>query len=144
MSERERLGAMAAEGERIAGAIRRNLDREGALSCAAAFRVVRELGVAPLAVGRVADALGVRLCRCQLGLFGYGPKSEGRHKIVEPAESVGPELAQALQRGVSEGGLACETAWEIATALRVPKMDVAAAADKLGIKIVRCQLGAFF
>lgn len=129
--------------ERIADAIRRHLDPEGMLPCAAAFRVAEELGVEPLAVGQTADEMGVRLNRCQLGLFGYGPKAEGRHKIVRPAEVVKPGLAQAIQDGLSEGRLPCQVAWEIAGMLGIPKMEVSAAAEALGIRIVHCQLGAF-
>jgi len=129
--------------ERIAEAIRRHLDSEGMLPCAAAFRVAEELGVEPLVVGQTADEMGVRLNRCQLGLFGYGPKAEGRHKVVRPAEKVEPGLAQAIQDGLSEGRLPCRTAWDIAEMLGIPKMEVSAAAEALGIRIFRCQLGAF-
>ncbi len=124
-------------------AIRRHLDREGKLPCAAAFRAAEEAGVEPAEVGRAADELGIRLNRCQLGLFGYGPKAEGRHKIVSPAEVVDPGLAQAIQDGLSGGQLSCRKAWDIAEALGIPKIEVAAAAEALEVKIVRCQLGAF-
>jgi len=129
--------------EPLAKAIRDRLDEEGMLSCARAFRIAEELEVEPLEVGQAADALEIRLNRCQLGLFGYGPKAEGRHKIVRPMERVEPGLAQAIQDSLVEGKLPCRVAWEIASALRIPKMDVAAAAEALGVKIVRCQLGAF-
>lgn len=129
--------------ERIAEAIRRHLDSEGMLPCAAAFRIAEDLEVEPLEVGRTADEMKVKLNRCQLGLFGYGPKAEGRHKIVRPAETVHPELAQAIQAHLSEGRLTCRAAWDIAAAFRIPKMDVAAAAERLGVRISRCQLGAF-
>lgn len=124
-------------------AIRQHVDAEGMLSCAAAFRIAEALGVEPSAVGQAADALGVRLGRCQLGLFGYGPKAEGRHKVVQPTATVAAGLAQAIHDGLVQGRLPCATAWEIAAALNIPKMDVAAAAETLGIKIARCQLGAF-
>jgi len=130
-------------GSRIAAAIWAHLDREDMLSCAAAFRVARELETAPLQVGETADAMGVRLNRCQLGLFGYGPKAEGRHKVVEPAKSVDEALERAIHDRLAEGKLSCKAAWEIAAALRIPKMAVSAAAETLGIKIVNCQLGAF-
>ncbi len=129
--------------ERIAEAIRRHLDSEGMLPCAAAFRVVEELGVEPLAVGQTADEMGVRLNRCQLGLFGYGPKAEGRHKVVQPAPVVEPELAQAIHDRLQEGRLACLAAWEIAEEMGIPRMTVSTAAEALEIRIIRCQLGAF-
>lgn len=129
--------------ERIAAAIRERVDEQGKLACAAAFRIARELEVEPLAVGKTADRLDVRLNRCQLGLFGYGPKERGEHKIVEPASEVDPALSQAMQERVHDGRLSCEVAWEIAAGMRIPKMKVSAAAETLGIKIVDCQLGAF-
>lgn len=129
--------------ERIAESIRRHLDSEGMLPCAAAFRVAEELGVEPLAVGQTADEIGVRLNRCQLGLFGYGSKVEGKHKVIRPAEKVEPGMAQAIQDGLIRGHLPCRVAWEIAEMLGAPKMEVSAAAEALGIRIARCQLGAF-
>ena len=119
------------------------LDSDGKLSCAAAFRIAKELDVAPLQVGQAANDLEVRLNRCQLGLFGYGPKAEGRHKIVEPADEVEAELTQVIQDSLSDGKLDCQAVWEIAASMRIPKMNVAAAAETLGVKISRCQLGAF-
>lgn len=129
--------------ERIAEAIRRHLDAEGMLPCAAAFRVAKELGVEPLAVGQTANEIGVRLNRCQLGLFGYGPKAEGRHKVVRPAPAVEPELAQAIHDRLQGGRLSCLAAWEIAAEMGIPKMAVSAAAEALDIRIAHCQLGAF-
>ena len=129
--------------ETVLEAVRAGLDSEGKLSCAAAFRITKELDAEPLEVGQAADAIEVRLNRCQLGLFGYGPKAEGRHKIVEPAAEVETGLAQAIRDGLSEGKLTCRAAWEIAAAMRIPKMHVAAAAETLEVKISPCQLGAF-
>jgi len=124
--------------EQIEAAIQERA-REGMLRCAAAFRVAKELGVTPLAVGKAADALEVRLVHCQLGLFGHGE----RKRIVEPAEEVPPELEQAIREGLVEGRLPCATAWAIATRFRMPKLHVANAAEKLKVRIGPCQLGAF-
>lgn len=129
--------------ERVAESIRRHLDAEGMLPCAMAFRVAEELGVDSLVVGQTADEIGIRLNRCQLGLFGYGPKAEGRHKIVRPAETVEPGLAQAIHDNLIQGRLTCRSAWEIAAVLGIPKLDVSAAAEALGARITQCQLGAF-
>lgn len=129
--------------QELSEAIRRHLDSEGALPCAMAFRVAEELGIVPSNVGQAADDMDVRLSHCQLGLFGYGPKAEGRHKVVQAAAFVETGLAQAIHDGLAGGRLSCAAAWEIAAALNIPKMDVAAAAEMLGVKIARCQLGAF-
>ena len=52
----------------LAAAIRARL-RDGRLPCAAAFAIAEELGIPRSEVGRAADALGIRLSRCQLGAF---------------------------------------------------------------------------
>lgn len=126
-----------------AEALRGYLNKEGGLSCAAAFRAALELGLEPWAVGRSADLLDIRLVGCQLGLFGYGPKSEGRHKVVKPAEEVSPDLAAAIYAGLEGGRLPCQTAWSIASHMGIARMDVSAAVERLGVRISRCQLGAF-
>lgn len=51
---------------KIAAAIRGQA-QEGKLRCAAAFRIAEELDMTPLAVGQTADALEVRLARCNWG-----------------------------------------------------------------------------
>jgi hypothetical protein len=124
--------------ERIAAAIREQ-DQEGKLPCAAAFRIAKALGVSPLAVGRTADEVEFRLVRCQLGLFGYGE----RKSVVEPAEEVAPALEQAIREGLILGRLPCAVTWAIATRFGMPKLHVANAAEKLGIRVGQCQIGAF-
>lgn len=124
--------------ERIAAAVRGRA-QEGTLRCAAAFRIAEDLGAAPLAVGQAADDIDVRLVRCQLGLFGHGE----RKSVVEPAEEVTPELEQAIREGLILGRLPCAVAWAIAARFGMAKLHVANAAEKLGLRIGQCQLGAF-
>lgn len=113
--------------------------REDGLRCADAFRIATQLGIRPLEVGLAADAADIHLARCQLGLFGYG-----EHKgIVKPAEQVSPELEQAIREGLILGRLPCAVAWALAARFRMPKMHVSSAAEKLGIRVSECQLGAF-
>jgi hypothetical protein len=124
--------------EKVAAAIRGRA-KGGTLSCVDAFRIAEEIAVMPLDVGEAADALEVRLVRCQLGLFGYGePK-----RIVHPAEQVAPELEQAIRDGLVDGRLPCAEAWMIAARFELSKLEVANAAEKLEIRVGQCQLGAF-
>jgi hypothetical protein len=95
--------------------------------------------MAPLAVGKAADELGVRLARCQLGLFGYGEP----RRIVEPAAEVSPELERAIREGLILDRLPCAVAWAIAARFGIPKPEVSNAAEKLEVRIGQCQLGAF-
>jgi hypothetical protein len=124
--------------KRIADAVRERA-QEGTLSCGAAFRIAEKLSVNPLRVGEMADELEVRLNHCQLGLFGY----DGEEAIVHPAEEVSPELELAIREGLVVGRLPCAVAWALANRFDVRKLDVANAAEKLGIRIGQCQLGAF-
>jgi len=112
---------------------------DGDLSCAAAFEVAAAYDLPPEEAGDLADRLGLHLCRCQLGLFGYPP----RKKIVTPLESVEKDLADAIRAGLEAGRLPCRTAWEIADRRGIPRMQVSAACETLEIKIKPCQLGAF-
>jgi hypothetical protein len=115
----------------------------GELPCAGAFKLAEELGLKPMIIGQVADEMDVHLSRCQLGLFGYGPKAEGKHRVVKPMADVPAELQQAIEAVAADKGLTCLQAWEIAADLGLPKMDVCSACETLGFKITVCQLGAF-
>ena len=111
----------------------------GTLPCAVAFDVAKQLGVAPEDIGRTADLVELRLVKCQLALFGYGP----RRINVKPAASETPALEKAIRQALMNDRLPCKRAWEIAETLGIHKMKVSAACNALGIKIRPCQLGAF-
>jgi hypothetical protein len=112
---------------------------KGELPCAVAFDVAQELGTSPAAVGQTADLMNLRLVKCQLGLFGYSPEK----KIVRAAQTIDVTLADALKESLKNDRLPCASAWEIADRLRLRKMAVSNACEKLKIKIKPCQLGAF-
>ena len=127
----------------IADAIRSALV-DGQLPCAKAFVIARQLGVEPIKVGEEANALGIRLSKCQLGLFGYGPKAEGKHRRVKAMQNVPPGLAQAIRAAVGpDGKMTCVAAWRMAKELHLPKQTASNAAEGLGVRIAPCQLGAF-
>lgn len=114
---------------------------EGRLSCRAAFEVAGSLRINPSEVGKAADLLEVRLVECQLGLFGHGEGGKG--KCLRPASSFSGELEQAIRAALRDGRLPCAEAWRIAADLKVKKINVAEAAEALGVRIRPCQLGAF-
>jgi len=113
--------------------------KDGQLPCAKAFAVCRQNNVSPDVVGRCADALKIKLVKCQLGLFGYSPGK----KIVKPAADVKPDLKVAIEAALINGRLPCASAWKIAGKFHAAKMDVSSACEKMSIKIKPCQLGAF-
>ncbi|MGB9593158.1 MAG: hypothetical protein ACPL7R_03345 [Anaerolineae bacterium] len=122
--------------------IRANL-RDGKLPCAVAWRVAERMGVERRAVGAMADALEIRISHCQLGLFGYGEKRLGQHKILKQPESLDTALADAIRGAARDGKVTCAQLFDIAGRLGCPPMDASAHAEALGIKIAQCQLGCF-
>ena len=113
--------------------------KEGKISCAGAFGIVKNQGVSPSEVGFTVDSLEIKITKCQLGLFGY---DHGKRPF-KPAEKIPEELEKAIKKSLKEGRLHCASAWEIAERLRIGKMEITSACEKLKIKISHCQLGAF-
>lgn len=110
------------------------------ITCAAAFKIADGCGATPSEVGFTIDRLEVRIVRCQMGIFGYEPEN----KAVKPMDNVPEGLEKIIRAKLNKDErLTCASAWEIAKALKIPKMDVSSACERLGIKIKPCQLGAF-
>jgi hypothetical protein len=128
--------------ERILQAMQERLE-DGKLPCNQAHAIAHVLNVDPLTVGRAANEAGIRISRCQLGLFGYGPKAEGKHKIVHPMDDV-PERLAARLRGQAEGeGITCTAIWRVADGLGYPRLETSSAVEAMGLRVSRCQLGCF-
>lgn len=115
-------------------------EKENRITCTAAHGIAKKLGCAPQAVGITVDLMEKRIRRCQLGLFGYGLK---KAKRVKPAAMVTKKLRTAI-RGALEGDrLTCRAAWSLAKTMGLTKLELAAACEAMGVKIAKCQLGAF-
>ncbi len=114
---------------------------DGKLPCARAFAVAAEQRVAPIKIGEEATRLGIRISRCQLGLFGYD--EQGEKRIVQPAASVPKSLEEAIHARLVEGRLPCRAAWEIAEEHDLPKLEVASAVEGLKFRLSVCQLDCF-
>ena len=114
--------------------------REAAgVSCEKAHTVAHQLGRTPREAGRALDLQNRPIIRCQLGLFGYAP----RKRIVKPASTVAPDLADEIRAARVDGRLPCRSAWEIADRRGLKRLKVAEVCEALRIKISACQLGAF-
>jgi len=116
---------------------------DGQLPCGQAMAIAADLGLSPAAVGAAANEADVRISHCQLGLFGYGPKAEGKHKIVQPMDAVSDELAKRIRAAATPAGIPCADLWAIAAGLHIRRMEASAAAETLGIRVSHCQLGCF-
>lgn len=59
------------------------------------------------------------------------------------ANEVNPQVKERIESGLVEGRLPCPMAFKIADDLKIGRRQVGDAANKLGIKISKCQLGCF-
>jgi hypothetical protein len=117
---------------------------DGTLSCAEAFAVADGTGVSPLDVGRTADLLRVKLSHCQLGLFGYPGQGKGWDRSGAGMGAAPDGLEAALKRRAGrEARIACSDLWELAELYGVPRILAGDTADRMGIRVIACQLGAF-
>jgi len=111
---------------------------DASLTCMKAFEIVNEYSIFPDILGMAIDSNKIKLKGCQLGLFGHGSS-----KIIRAAETVSEELEDKIYSMLEDEKLPCAAAWSIASDLKISKLDVACACEKLKIKIKKCQLGAF-
>ena len=117
---------------------------KGELSCKDAHTIAAECDMTPEKVGDLVNqATDIRFYRCQLGLFGYGPKSAGQSKIVQPARWVPESIADEVKRRASEGRIACRDVWEIADMYAYPRLGLGNIVESLGLQVSPCQLGCF-
>jgi len=115
---------------------------ENTIPCAEAHSIAAELNADPADVGTAIDLLGVRINKCQLGLFGWG-KKPNHGKDIHAADSVSVEMKCALEEVAEDGVVTCAALWVIANRLGAERKVVSAACDTLSLKIRVCQLGAF-
>jgi hypothetical protein len=129
--------------EKVASAVRGAV-KDGCLACAAAFAAACTLGVDPRLVGRTADSLAVHLSECQLGLFGFPGHAKGWEKAGTAGQPVPEELEKALVgKDAASAEISCAALWKLAADFGVSRMLTGFLADKRGLKIRPCQLGAF-
>ena len=116
----------------------------GELACADAHAIAARARASPQKLGRlVTDETDVRFNRCQLGLFGYGPKAEGKSKIVLKAARIPEDIEQAIRAKEVNGRIACQDAWLIAERFKYPRLGIANIVEAMGLKVGPCQLGCF-
>lgn len=112
---------------------------ENKITCAQVFAISQKQSIFPDLLGVALDKARIKICECQMGLFGCG----SGNKTVKPAESISEELEDLIFTYIENEKLSCQAAWDIASKLKIRKIDVASACEALKIKINKCQLGAF-
>ena len=116
---------------------------EDQLSCALAHNLAREWGVMPEDLGAAAKKLGTRIIRCQMGLFGFGPKGTPSYRVVQPADHIPEALSVEVQAALIDGRLPCRVAWELGRRHGLAYRRIGDVLEALGIKVKLCQLGQF-
>ncbi len=116
----------------------------GELACADAHALAAQMNVTPLALAKAINAeTQLRFNRCQMGLFGYGLKAEGKSKIILAATNVPDDIASAIRAKAANGCIACSDAWAVAEQFKYPRLGIANIIEALGLRVVPCQLGCF-
>lgn len=115
--------------------------RDDRLPCASAFEVSKELDLPPAEVGDEADRLGIRISRCQLGIFGYD--AFGQKGLLQSFVEVPGDLTAALNAAATENGIPCVGLWCVAEEHGLPYVAVGCAVETLGLRVTSCQLGCF-
>jgi len=116
---------------------------EDQLSCALAHKLAREWGVMPEALGAAAKEAGIGIIRCQMGLFGFGPKGTPSYRVVQPADHVPEALSLEVQSALINGRLPCRVAWKLGQQHGLAYRRMGDVLDALKIKVKPCQLGQF-
>jgi len=111
----------------------------GNIPCPVIHAIAKQLSVEPHKIGTQADLHEMRILYCQLGLFGWEPLG----KLIDKTIKISQPLDLEITNAADNNRITCLTIWEIAKKLKIKKLDVASACEKKGIKIKKCQIGAF-
>jgi len=112
---------------------------DGKLPCAVAFDIADIKQISGHTIGDIANLIGIKINKCQLGLFGHSPEK----KTVKVLNRVKPILKEAVQTMGYNNVIKCLDVWMIGRRLGIDKLHVSGACETFGIKIKECQLGAF-
>jgi hypothetical protein len=111
----------------------------GYLPCPVAWQIALESGVSRIAVGEVADRLGVRITDCRLGCFSVD-KIPFANKM-QP--NIPGGLIEALETYKEKKRIDCPEVFALADKFDINPLSVSREAAARGLKVRGCQLGCF-
>lgn len=115
--------------------------REGHITCTAALATAKAHTMTPAEAGELLDEMEIRIEKCQLGLFGYGP---GKQKRIEVPDEIPEAVAMWVRQCAEEKGeTTCADIFAKAEAEGLSRAFLAGACEVMDLKIRSCQLGAF-
>ena len=110
------------------------------LPCAKAHKIAQDANVPTIAVGEVADRLGIRIINCQIGCFKV---EKIIHDNVDQKKNTDDDIEIRLQKLSENGYLTCADIFKLASQLKLTPMAIANVANSQSIRIHICQLGCF-
>jgi len=113
------------------------------LPCALTHKLAGEWEVMPEALGAAAEEAGIRITRCQKGLFGYGSKGTPSYRVARAADHFPEDLAAEAKAAMVDGRLACRAAWTLAKRHGLTCRRMGDVLETLSLKFKACQLGQF-
>jgi hypothetical protein len=123
---------------RLEGTIKSSL-KEGYLSCPIAWKIAKDYNIPKIAVGEIADRLGIRITNCQLGCFKIEktPYNESAYKNIDG------EVITMLEELKAKGQITCSMIFDLARQSKVKLITITNTMSARGMKIRGCQLGCF-
>jgi hypothetical protein len=112
---------------------------DGYLSCPVAWEIAKEANVTKIAIGEIADRLGVRMTDCQIGFF---KKDKTTYDNPEH-KSIDGEIITILKIINENNQLSCAKLFELARKFKLKPITISHEAGAQGLKIIDCQLGCF-
>jgi hypothetical protein len=113
--------------------------KDGYLACPVAWKIAKDAGVPKIAVGEIADRLGIRVTDCQLGCFRVEKTLYDNPDHIHIAS----EIIDELEKLIANNELTCPNVFELARKYKVKPLDIAHEVSARGLKFLDCQLGCF-
>ncbi len=111
----------------------------GYLPCPVAWQIAGDSGVSRIAIGEVADRLGVRITDCRVGCFSVDKiPFENRTQSNIPAG-----LIDILETYREKKRIDCPEVFALADKYGLSPLSVSKEAAARGLKVLGCQLGCF-
>ena len=113
--------------------------KDGYLPCPVAWGIAKEANVSKVAIGEIADRLGIRIANCQIGFFKIEktPYDNSVHKNIDG------EIIIMLETLKENNQLTCAKVFDLARKFKLKPMVIANEANVRDLKIHSCQLGCF-
>ena len=113
--------------------------QDGYLPCPVAWEIADQVEVSKIAIGEIADRLGIRITDCQLGFF-----KEDKTAYDNPEhKSMLSSFITTLNKLKEDGNLSCAMVFEMSQQFMLEPIVISNEASAQGLKINGCQLGCF-